>query len=181
MDYTGFEELIEEFGDGDRSPALKFRTLMGHILQSIFLPGDIKAVYCTQEDIDNDFDGTGLGIGRRSGWAICNGINGTPSIDGKTIIGYGETYPEVGSLTGAKTHALTIAEMPVHNHKTRARNNNSSNGDFHNVSNAFHNAGNTWAITGTTDIRDSGIENEGSGQPHSIMQPSIVLLYIQKK
>ncbi len=50
-----------------------------------------------------------------SGWALCDGNNGTPDLRDKFIVGGGGTY-SMNSTGGEKEHALTIAEMPAHHH-----------------------------------------------------------------
>ena len=57
------------------------------------------------------------------GWALCNGQNGTPNMIDRFPVCAGSGYP-VGSLGGATSHAhgihgtaLSIAQMPWHNHQ----------------------------------------------------------------
>jgi microcystin-dependent protein len=80
------------------------------------------------------------GVTAPSGWALCDGTNGTPDLRNRFIVGAGTTYPlgtSGGSTTssagGGHTHtesaagghnhtgltgdtALTIAQMPAHEH-----------------------------------------------------------------
>lgn len=54
-----------------------------------------------------------------SGWALCNGWNSTPNLQGKFIVGYnpGDTdYNSIGKSAGNKTVKLTLAHMPEHSH-----------------------------------------------------------------
>ena len=62
-----------------------------------------------------------------SGWALCNGSNGTPDLRNRFIIAAGGSYG-VGSTGGSTQHnhggntaghTLTIAEMPSHSHNSR--------------------------------------------------------------
>lgn len=58
-----------------------------------------------------------------SGWRLCDGSSGTPDLRGRFIVGYNASdtdYNLVGKIGGNKTHTLTIAEMPAHNHFTHA-------------------------------------------------------------
>ncbi len=66
-----------------------------------------------------------------SGWALCNGANGTPDLRNRFVIGAGSTYA-VGAKAGATTHThtvsgstnnhtLTTAQMPSHNHSMDAQ------------------------------------------------------------
>jgi len=161
MDYAGFQTLIAEFGTGDKNTALEFRIFMNHLINCIFQPGDIKAVYCTEEDLANDYDETGLGLGKRAGWARCNGLNGTQPIGGRTIIGHSDTYPEIGAI-GGSANAVVVE----HSHEI----------DLYNVDTSgtkVADASGSKSGTGTTSLTgESGVGKN--------MQPYIVLLYIQK-
>ena len=64
-----------------------------------------------------------------SGWYLCNGANGTPNLNGRFIIGSGDSY-NPGNYGGSHTititatatvgaHALTTTEMPAHIHSVR--------------------------------------------------------------
>ncbi|MEX3763137.1 hypothetical protein [Paraburkholderia phenoliruptrix] len=48
-------------------------------------------------------------------WALCNGLNGTPNLQDKFVIGAGNTYA-VGATGGAATVTLGIPNLPAHNH-----------------------------------------------------------------
>lgn len=58
-----------------------------------------------------------------TGWALCDGQNGTPNLQGRFVIGYGiytaesssVTYP-TGSTGGKRTVKLDVQHMPAHNH-----------------------------------------------------------------
>lgn len=59
-----------------------------------------------------------------TGWALCNGENGTPDLRDRFIVGAGNTYA-VGATGGAATHThtastgqttLTTNQIPSHNH-----------------------------------------------------------------
>lgn len=49
------------------------------------------------------------------GWALCNGSNGTPNLQDQFIVGAGNSYSP-GNTGGANSVALTIAQLPSHNH-----------------------------------------------------------------
>ena len=53
-----------------------------------------------------------------SGWALCDGVNGTPDLRDRFIVGAGSTYTptDTGGSTTTSSHALTIDELPSHNH-----------------------------------------------------------------
>jgi hypothetical protein len=50
-----------------------------------------------------------------TGWALCNGGNGTPNLTNSFIVGAGNSYA-VGAIGGYVTQALSVANMPSHNH-----------------------------------------------------------------
>ena len=54
-----------------------------------------------------------------TGWALCDGTNGTPNLTGKFIVhadaDSSGTY-NVGATGGANDVTLTTSEMPAHNH-----------------------------------------------------------------
>ena len=56
-----------------------------------------------------------------TGWAICDGNNGTPDLRGRFIVCSGagpETTYIPNNIGGQDNYAFTIAEMPPHNHTT---------------------------------------------------------------
>ena len=55
-----------------------------------------------------------------SGWALCNGENGTPDLRDRFVVGAGRNYSR-GETGGADKVALTIAEMPSHTHDVNAK------------------------------------------------------------
>lgn len=48
-----------------------------------------------------------------AGWALCNGLNGTPDLRDRFIVGAGSSYA-VGATGGA--NSTTLTEMPAHTH-----------------------------------------------------------------
>lgn len=109
-----------------------------------------------------------------SGWALCNGLNGTPDLRGRFIFGYnpelGGAYP-LESKGGSEKHTLTIEEMPSHNH---------------NVSGAVAWGGSGPGYSGGSNKIDGSISvsktggKDGQTQPHNNMPPYYVLAYIMK-
>lgn len=49
------------------------------------------------------------------GWLLCNGLNDTPDLRDRFIVGAGNNYG-VGTTGGEATHTLSVAELPSHNH-----------------------------------------------------------------
>jgi microcystin-dependent protein len=50
-----------------------------------------------------------------TGWALCNGDDGTPDLKDKFIVATGEKY-SVGNTGGADSVTLSVDQMPKHNH-----------------------------------------------------------------
>ena len=50
-----------------------------------------------------------------SGWALCNGQNGTPDLRDRFIVGAGRAYG-VGATGGAEKVTLNVMEIPSHTH-----------------------------------------------------------------
>ena len=50
-----------------------------------------------------------------TGWALCNGTNGTPDLRDRFIVGSGNSYA-TGTTGGSNTVTLTTAQMPSHSH-----------------------------------------------------------------
>lgn len=53
------------------------------------------------------------------GWALCNGQNNTPNLQGMFIVGYSTLpgdYDTIGKKGGEEKHPLTIEELPDHDH-----------------------------------------------------------------
>jgi len=122
-----------------------------------------------------------------TGWVLCNGSAGTPDLRDRFVVGAGNTYA-VGATGGATQHghgitvegtALTIAQLPPHNHPTlNAGGAFLTNGSGSGNTGLGSNIGSTPA-TGTT----------GSGQTHThgasaalsdSRPPYLALCYIMK-
>jgi len=67
---------------------------------------EVRDLIVNQAYIDTNFDSTGLGILIMDGWAICNGQNGTPVLDGLVRISYGTNYSVIGAVGGSKDAVL---------------------------------------------------------------------------
>lgn len=54
-----------------------------------------------------------------SGWFLCNGLNGTPDLRDRFIVGAGSTYA-VGDTGGAAQVTLSESQIPAHTHSITA-------------------------------------------------------------
>ncbi len=54
-----------------------------------------------------------------TGWALCNGANGTPDLRNRFIVGAGNTY-NIGTKGGVDKVTLTENQIPAHNHSGTA-------------------------------------------------------------
>ena len=63
-----------------------------------------------------------------TGFAICDGANGTPDLRGRFVVGYSGSgdYSAVGNTGGSDSRTLTESNMPSHNHSGSIANNTNS-------------------------------------------------------
>ncbi len=110
-----------------------------------------------------------------SGWAICNGENGTPDLRDRFVLGAGKSY-SLNATGGEKTHILTVDEIPEHKHISPFNEAYDIQYPWGNVSKGHlgSNGGidydNWWAYTSPVG---------GSGA-HNNMPPYMALYYIMK-
>lgn len=106
-----------------------------------------------------------------SGWALCNGQNGTPDLRDRFVVGAGSTYA-VGAKGGEATHTLTVDEMPKHGHRI-----DSSMGKAL----INYSGGSFWAVE-EMEVGSllHNTDTSGSSSPHNNMPPYYALCYIMK-
>jgi microcystin-dependent protein len=124
---TGANSIAEFYDDGN---VLAFKVADGGNVgigtavptTKLDVVGILKANGLQINDITNAFmprggiimwSGTIVAI--PTGWALCDGTNGTPNLQGKFLIGSSTTYGQ-GTTGGTATKTLTEANMPAHNH-----------------------------------------------------------------
>ena len=131
-----------------------------------------------------------------AGWRLCNGLSGTPDLRNRFIVGAGSGYG-VNSTGGAVTVALTLGQIPSHDHDAWTR---SGDGDHYHrrtVDDSAYNANGD----GRRDFRveadnpdfDITLNNydgshnhfvdtpkKGSGQSHENRPPYFALAYIMR-
>lgn len=110
-----------------------------------------------------------------SGWALCDGTNGTPDLRGRFILGVNPnsnkntllTAREINSTGGSETHTLTISEMPSHRHSA----------PYFNGNNSCECGGGSCACKVEKE-KDTG--TTGESQAHNNMPPFFTLAYLMK-
>jgi len=114
-----------------------------------------------------------------------------PDMRGRVGVGLGQgaglTNRPLADISGAETHTLTEAQMPIHNHEItdlghrHAYYNNAYEQGINDVFGSETAADETITST-TTEISTTGItiNNNGGGQSHNNMQPYVVLRYLIK-
>lgn len=98
-----------------------------------------------------------------------------PNIKGRTIVGLDTNdtdFNTIGKVLGEKTHTLTVAEMPEHNHKMPIDSFVNSDSQT-NVKSGGH-------VSYETQGQNYGTTSAGGSQPHNNIQPSFVGTYIIK-
>jgi len=105
-----------------------------------------------------------------SGWALCNGANGTPDLRDRFIVGAGTSY-NPGNTGGANSVTLSVEQMPTHNHAVYHH--AGWQGPGANTQGAGGGDNQTLVIAGTTS-------SSGSSQPHENRPPYYALAYIMK-
>lgn len=107
-------------------------------------------------------------------WALCDGKDGRPDLQGRFVLGAGTAHP-VGETGGSETVTLNVNQMPMHMHTYKTttgflpRLNDNSSGKFQTLSNTAGSSENT------VDTSPSG-----STKPHPNMPPYYALCYIMK-
>lgn len=60
-----------------------------------------------------------------AGWALCDGQNNTPNLQGRFVVGYdGNGNYDVGDTGGSDQQTLTTSHLPAHNHTIRGTDTN---------------------------------------------------------
>ena len=118
-----------------------------------------------------------------TGWAICNGQNGTPDLRGRFVLGAGQgtglTPRTAGEAGGYETHMLSENEMPKHSHSFSFVNNgfpdNWGRRDTTFQNGHFIVRPDSWGNPATYSTTE-----KGSSVAHNNMPPYYVLAYIMR-
>ena len=145
-----------------------------------------------------------------SGWAICNGQNGTPDLRDRFIVGAGSAYA-VNNTGGANSETLSLSQVPSHSHTinnhthsfsatTTGGNHNHQYIDQYVVIDAGYrpwpannndcqqrnvntsgSGSHSHSISGTTgNPSDRGTNSQGGGGSHENRPPYYALMFIMK-
>ncbi len=164
MTDAALQTAITNLASGTPNTALEFRDIFNELFRRSYKTGDVLMLSCSNAYITANFDGTGLGIGERIGWARCNGANGTRNYDERVPVAYGGTMLTMGANGGSKD-AVVVA----HSHGIKYGSNGSGT-----------KYPETPYISDTIGGDMQGTENVGVDGTDKNMQPYIVTLFIQK-
>ena len=133
-----------------------------------------------------------------SGWAFCDGNNGTPDLRNRFIVGAGSSYSS-GDTGGANDVILTATQMPnhahyfsgsqSHNHSFRGVGGNDHNDSTRvavvmrndtNLSYNFYTATNNTGVQSATVTISGNTHQQGGGAAHENRPPYYALSYIMK-
>ena len=191
----------------DNTSWITFMTLDGVTSEYTIPPSRLEGVTATAAQINTAaehyvptggiimWSGSALNI--PTGWALCDGTDNTPNLQDRFVVGAGQTYA-VGDTGGANTVALSIANLPAHNHSASSTSTSTVNdpGHSHTYQGVNPSSGegrsdrrsqptNKNTSTSTTGITVSTststtIGNTGSGTAHENRPPFYALAYIMK-
>lgn len=124
-----------------------------------------------------------------TGWALCDGANGTPDLKNKFILGYESGTNTVGQVGGESTVTLTTGEIPAHTHgindpghkhQTGLEDNNQIVAGEDDTRLLKHTDNPTIQIDTTTVQTNITLQQTGGGGAHNNMPPYYVLAYIMR-
>ena len=129
-----------------------------------------------------------------SGWALCDGTNGTPDLRGRFIVGLNENsddYNKIGNTGGLNKIKLSVEEMPKHDHKGTTDKDGEHRHRFTGAAKRGDGSGtgssNDYYKAFTRDTEFAGEHDHsfttgqtGGNQPHENRPPYFVLAYIMK-
>ena len=103
-----------------------------------------------------------------SGWAICNGSNGTPDLRDRFIVGTGSSY-SLGNTGGANSVTLTLNQIPAHTHT------------YERTDVGIDVSDRPWpASNNDCDMTNQNTSSAGGGQSHENRPPYYALMFIMK-
>lgn len=117
-----------------------------------------------------------------TGWALCDGSNGTPDLRNRFIVGAGNSY-NPGNTGGSNNVTLSVAQMPSHDHPITSA---TAPTHGHSIISKFIKDLFGVKLLGESIHWGSGnvsidIGNKGGSQSHENRPPYYALCYIMKK
>lgn len=160
---------IANIATGSPNSASEMRELLTELFNRSYKTGDVMMLSCSNAYVTDNFDGTGLGIAARVGWAICNGANGTRNYNDSYPMPYGASNLTMGAAVGANTATLAVANIPpLTVGFTPSGDDNGNIGNYIVTANGGNYGDKTLDTIGT------------NATPFSIKSKGIVTLFIQK-
>ena len=164
MTDSALTTAITNLASSTKNTIDEFRVILTELVNRSYKTGDVMMLSCSNAYITANFDGTGLGIAERVGWAICNDANGTRNYNGRVPLAYGTDYLTMGAIGGSKD-AVVVAHT-------------------HGIKYGANGSGTKYPETPyISDIVGSdmqGTESTGVSGTDKNMQPYMVTLFIQK-
>ena len=103
-----------------------------------------------------------------SGWAICDGQNGTPDLRDRFIVGAGSAY-SIGNTGGQNSVTLTVNQIPAHTHT------------YERTDVGINVNDRPWpASNNDCDMTTQNTSSTGGGQSHENRPPYYALMFIVK-
>lgn len=167
--YFNKRAILQAPGDINYTDLQKMSNLI-----NLWQPGDIKQKYCDMDYIAANFDIDGYGLNREKGWRILTSVFGDAA--GSVFVNIDAGDPDIdepGNVFGAKTHTLTIPQIPAHTHLISPPSSNSDAGS------GLTATGNT-ALGGDGPVTPYNSGSAGGGNPHNNMQKSFAVLTLIK-
>lgn len=106
-----------------------------------------------------------------------------PDLRGRVAVGRDGSQSEfdlLGETGGAKTHTLSVNEMPGHSHNIRSDNGIGGNGLAAVAGSGTDDSNYAFQDVGRASLTQFGTASVGGGQPHNNLQPYLVTNYIIK-
>lgn len=165
---------------GLKNTIASLETRLGQRIDNVWKRGDVIEIDCSKPYLQANFDSTGLGINERTGWAVCNGANGTKNRGGRFAVGYDPLqfdYNDFGKTGGKDWVSLTAEQNGPHTHgyaSPHQDNNTWGDGAEEN------DYGPGWLINPNRLGYNGTTSSSGYGYPHENRPPFFVTLWIMK-
>jgi microcystin-dependent protein len=167
VDYTGFEDIKSTAAAiGLALNQLNLLTPTGALMPFAGISAPSGFLLCDGSAVSRDtyselfsVIGTSYGIG--DGSTTFN----VPDLKGKVIAGFNSGlsyYNSIGKTGGNNTHAISIAEMPSHNHTGTTSTNGNHNHDGTTSTNGNHNHNGTTSTNGSHTHTSNAIGGQGN-------------------